>query len=381
MRVIALLRRRPVEAAWAAFAAANLVAMGLWPGWETIPFHFIWISLTIVYGFRVWRPAATNLTLAAVIASTGALILQDAFEGLQLWGELFEVPLMSAMFLAMVWHARRRQDALAVVERQAAQRASLLERQERFLHDASHELRTPVTIARGHLEVLRRTNGHSAPEIEVALDELQRIEEILERLLLLAKADQPDFVVLEEVELEPFLEDVFMRWSEVAPRAWQLGDLAPGVVAVDLEGLRCALDALLENAVKYTEHGDAIELSSRAEGGEVVIEVADAGCGIPQEGLAHIWERFGRADAARTRTHGGVGLGLAIVDAIARAHWGSCTVTATANGSKFALRLPSFWRGEPTRWGDSTTRREPEPAAGLESDSRGHGTGIPVHPR
>jgi signal transduction histidine kinase len=355
--------------------------MGSWPGWETIPFHFIWISLTIVYGFRVWRSAATLLTLLAVGTFTGALILHDAFVGAQLWGELFEVPLMSAMFLAMVWHARRRQDALRVVEQQAAQRASLLERQERFLHDASHELRTPVTIARGHLEVLRRTNGHSAPEIEVALDELQRIEQILERLLLLAKADQPDFVVLEEVELEPFLEDVFMRWSEVAPRAWQLGDLAPGIVAVDLEGLRCALDALLENAVKYTEHGDAIELSSRAEGDDVVIEVVDAGCGIPQEGLAHIWERFGRADAARTRTHGGVGLGLAIVDAIARAHGGTCTVTASANGSKFALRLPSFRQREPARWRDPTTRREPEPAAGPESGSRGRGTEIPVHPR
>jgi signal transduction histidine kinase len=380
MRVIDLLRRRPVEAAWAAFAAANLVAMGLWPGWETIPFHFIWISLTIVYGFRVWRPAATMLTLLAVGTFTGALILQDAFEGAQLWGELFEVPLMSAMFLAMVWHARRRQDALAVVERQAAQRASLLERQERFLHDASHELRTPVTIARGHLEVLRRTNAHPATEVDVALDELQRIEQILERLLLLAKADQPDFVVLEQVELEPFLEDVFMRWSEVAPRAWQLGDLAAVTVAVDLEGLRCALDALLENAVKYTDHGDAIELSSHADGADVAIEVADAGCGIPQDALAHIWERFGRADAARTRAHGGAGLGLAIVDAIARAHGGRCTVATSSSGSTFALRLPSFQTQEASAWRDPTTLREPAQAFGPESGSRGRGTEIPAHP-
>src|SRR5216110_389735 len=122
---------------------------------------------------------------------------------------------MSAMFLAMVWHARRRQEALKAVERQAEERASLLERHKRFLHDASHELRTPVTIARGHLEVLRRTNGHGAPESDVALDELERIEHILARLLVLAKADQPDFVVLESVGLEPFLEDVFMRWAEV----------------------------------------------------------------------------------------------------------------------------------------------------------------------
>jgi len=334
MRAIDLLRRRPVELAWGAFAAANLVAMGRWPGWETIPFHFIWISLTLVYGFRVWRSAATALTLLVVVVATGTLILQDAFRGQQLWGELFEVPLMSAMFLAMVWHARRRQDALAVVESQAA-------RQERFLHDASHELRTPVTIARGHLEVLRRTNGKGAPEIGVALDELERIEQILERLLLLAKADQPDFVVLEDVDLEPFLEDVFMRWSEVAPRAWRLGGLASGKLAVDPDGLRCALDALVENAVKYTDAGDLIELRSRAYGGRVVIELEDGGCGIVEEALAHIWERFARADAARTRALGGVGLGLAIVDAISKAHGGGCAVRV-GETTTFALSLPGF---------------------------------------
>jgi signal transduction histidine kinase len=344
MRAIGFLQRRWPEVAWAAFAIANFGAMDLWPGWETIPFHFVWISLTLLYGFRVWRQAATYLTLLAVIAVTGGLILSDAFSGDQLWGELFEVPLMSAMFLAMVWHARRRQDALAIVERQAAQRKSLLQRQERFLHDASHELRTPVTIARGHLEVHRRTNGNAAHEIDVALDELQRIEQILARLLLLAKADQPDFVSAEEVDLEPYLEDVFMRWSEVAPRAWNLGSLVAGKLTVDPEGLRAALDALLENAVKYTESGDAIELRSRASAGDVVIEVADGGEGVPPEALAQIFDRFARADAARTRAKGGVGLGLAIVDAIAKAHGGRCTVRNAENGATFALRLPRFER-------------------------------------
>jgi signal transduction histidine kinase len=348
MRAIDLLRRRPVEVAWAGFAVANLVAMRFFPGWETIPFHLIWISLTLLYGFRVWRPAATHLTLAAVVVSTGALILDDAFSGEQLWGELFEVPLMSAMFLAMVWHARRRQDALAIVERQAAERASLLERQERFLHDASHELRTPVTIARGHLEVVGRTNGLTSPEVDVALDELKRIEQILERLLLLAKADQPDFLILEDVDLEPFLEDVFMRWSEVAPRAWRLGELAAGRLTVDPEGLRCALDALLENAVKYSERGDSIELRSAASGTDVVIEVRDGGCGIAPAALAHIFDRFSRADAARTRVHGGVGLGLAIVDTIAKAHGGRCTARAGDEMTVFELRLPGF-RPAPAR--------------------------------
>jgi signal transduction histidine kinase len=349
MPVIGWLRRRRLEVAWAAFAVANLVAMRLWASWETIPFHFIWISLTLLYGFRVWRESVTYLVLLVVIAATGWLILSDAFSGEQLWGELFEVPLMSAMFLAMVWHARRRQDAMRAVERQAAERASLLERQERFLHDASHELRTPVTIARGQLEVARRMRDTFSPEIDVALDELERIERILERLLLLAEADQPDFVVVEDVDLEPFLEDVFMRWSEVAPRSWRLGPLAPGILVVDPEGLRIALDSLLENAVKYSERDDAIELRSRESGAFAVIEVVDEGCGIPDSALAYIFERFARADAARTRAHGGVGLGLAIVDAIVKAHGGRCSVRTSTTGSAFSLRLPRFQRARAPR--------------------------------
>jgi signal transduction histidine kinase len=313
-----------------------------WESWETIPFHFIWISLTLLYGFRVWRLSATYIVLSMVVLSTGTLILADAFSGEQLWGELFEVPLMSAMFLAMVWHARRRQDALRAVERQAEQRASLLERQQRFLHDASHELRTPVTIARGHLEVFRLTSDETTAEIDVALDELERIERILERLLLLAKAENPDFLLVEEIELVSFLEDVFMRWSEVQPRSWRLGDLAPGMLLAEAESLRIALDALLENAVKYTEDGDAIELRSRPNGNGVVIEVADDGCGVPADALERIFERFARADAARTRAQGGVGLGLAIVDAIAKGHSGRCTVETDGSGSTFALHLPGF---------------------------------------
>jgi signal transduction histidine kinase len=342
VRLAELLRRYRIELLWLAFAAANYAAMIAWPSWETIPFHFVWISLTLLYGFRVWPIRGTLIVLAGVMASTAVSIGLDAFEGIQLWGELFEVPLMAAMFLAMVWHARRRVEAQRIAEERAEQRHSMLERQERFIHDASHELRTPVTIARGHLELLRR-NGGEAPELDVTLDELARIDAIIERLLVLATADQPNFVLTSQIELEPFLEDVFMRWSEVAPRAWRLGTLAAGQLCVDAERLRAALDALLENAVKYSQRNAAIELRARADGfGGVVVEVQDEGCGVPQEALRRIFDRFARADAARTRSAGGVGLGLAIVDAIAKGHGGRCTVTSTASGSIFALHLPGF---------------------------------------
>jgi signal transduction histidine kinase len=349
MRGIGLLRRRGLEAAWVVFAIANLVAMWRWESWETIPFHFIWVSLTLLYGFRTWRPWPTLAALGGVVVSTAIVIRADIGAGAQQWGELFEVPLMSAMFLAMVWHARRRQQATRVVEQLAADRAALLERQERFLHDASHELRTPVTIARGHLELLERVEREAAPEIAVALDELARIERIVERLLLLAKAGEEGFLDLEEIDVEPFLEDVFMRWSEVAPRAWRLGSLVAGAVRADRESLRIALDALLENAVKYTEAGDPIELEARAADGILELRVADGGRGLAPNARDRIFERFARADPARSRADGGVGLGLAIVDAIARAPGGRCTVESEGAGATFVLRLPGFSAAAPAR--------------------------------
>jgi signal transduction histidine kinase len=114
-------------------------------------------------------------------------------------------------------------------------------------------------------------------------------------------------------------------------------------VLVDPERLRTALDALLENAVKYTRERDAIELRARLERpAGLLIEVEDEGSGVPPEALERIFDRFGRADAARTRSKGGVGLGLAIVDAIAKGHGGRCTVTSNGHGSTFALHLPAF---------------------------------------
>jgi len=329
-----------LEVGWGALALACLGLMIASPSWETVPFHVIWISLTVLYGFRVWSPAVTSLVLAAVVIGTGASILTDAFEGIQLWGELFEVPLMSAMFLAMVWHARRRQTTLAIVEGLADERAALLVQEERLLHDVSHELRTPVTIARGHLELLQRRVAF-APELGVAFDELARIEHIVDRLLLLARAERPEEIRRRPIALVAFLEDVFMRWAEVAPRTWRLGDIVDVTIEADDGWLRAAIDALVENAVHYTDEHALIELSARGEGDDVVIEVTDEGHGITREALDRIFDRFARSDRARTRREGGAGLGLSIVAAIARAHGGSCTVTSTEGvGSTFELRLP-----------------------------------------
>jgi signal transduction histidine kinase len=339
MRATGWLRRNRPEAAWAVFAAANLVLIVASPGWIRASFDLIWISLAFVYAVRLWSVQTAALILTLLSAALIGVALAAGLRGDELWGRLVAIPFLCAIFAAMVWQAQRRKAAVRVVETVAETRATLLERQERFLHDASHELRTPVTIARGHLELLRR-DVPEAPEIVVALDELQRIEHIVDRLLLLAKADQPEFLALADVEIEGFVEDVFMRWSEVAERTWRLEIDVAGVVRADPDALRSALDALLENAVKHTEPRDAIVLRAYAVGGEIVIEVADEGCGVPPEARDRIFDRFARADTSRTRANGGVGLGLSIADAIAKAHGGRCTVTSAERGATFALRVP-----------------------------------------
>ena len=349
MRAIGSRRPDPLDAGWLAFALANVGAMLLWPSWETIPFHLIWFSLTVLYGFRVWALKPTYVVLTVQGLVTGLLIASDASNGTQEWGELFEVPLMSAMFLAMVWHARRHRAASEAVARHVRERSTLIARQERFLHDVSHELRTPITIARGHLEILRRaTSGATSPEVGVAIDELSRMERIVERLLLLLRVGEAEFAgTAEEIDLDTLIEDVTMRWAGIAPRVWRVGVLPNGTIRIDSDALRIALDALVENAVAHTVQTEAIELRAREVDGQVAIEVADEGCGIPPDVLDTIFDRFARADPARTRTAGGAGLGLSIVDAIARSHGGACEVASSQAGSTFGLWFPAF-RAQPT---------------------------------
>jgi two-component system, OmpR family, sensor kinase len=364
MRATASRRPDLLEIGWAVFAACCLAAMIAVPSWETIPFHFIWISLTLLYGFRVWSPPTTALVLGVVVTGTGASILTDAFDGIQLWGELFEVPLMSAMFLAMVWHARRRTQALATVEALAEERASLLEQEERLLHNVSHELRTPVTIARGHLELLSRKLDATSPELDVTFDELSRMERIVDRVLILAQAERPDWLVRTSIPLVVFLEDVLMRWAGIAPRAWQLGDLVDVTLDADETWLRAAIDALLENAVQHTTEYGRISLSARGDRNSVVIAVSDDGHGVSPSQLERIFERFARTDASRSRRAGGAGRGLAIVAAIARAHGGSCTASnGEGGGAVFELRLPV------PRASNADREAAPGPALGMATGS------------
>jgi signal transduction histidine kinase len=332
-----------VDVAWAIFSAINLAAILIFSHWETVPFHFIWISLTLLYGFRVWAIRPTAWVLAVVMATTFAAISVDVFWGAQSVDELNEVPLMAAMFWLMVWHAQRRLAADTQREQVSNQNARLLATQRRFMQDASHQLRTPITIALGHAELLAsELAGHpEARDIGVVVGELDRLRRLGERLLMIAASEDPDFLRPEPVALGPFLLDVLRKWIPTAPRRWQLGELDALLVSADRERLGLAVDALLENAVKHTADGDAIRLSVlAADAGQAArMIVADSGDGIAPADVDRIFERFRSGEQLGGSR--GTGLGLALVRAVARAHGGDVEVRSTpGQGSEFELRLP-----------------------------------------
>jgi signal transduction histidine kinase len=333
MSVTASLRRNYIALACAAVVAANLVALFTLSGWESHAIHLMLAAAGVFYAVR--RPAMVP-PLDAIgfgAALTLATIGNELLEGVEPLNDVYESWLIVVLLAGLGWLAVRRGQGAAALER-------LLRRQERLMYDLSHELRTPATIARGHIELLGRTGKRGFTTAEIALDELARIDRIVERLLLLARAERGRLVELGEIESEEFLEDVLLRWSETADRAWRLGAVPRGFVRADPDALRIAVDVLLENAVKYTDHGDSIELRARAENEGIVIEVADSGPGIPAEAAESIFIRSSRMPTREDRP--GLGLGLAIVAAIARAHGGTCTLEPSQRGSTFAIRLPGY---------------------------------------
>ncbi|MDR7510297.1 MAG: ATP-binding protein [Armatimonadota bacterium] len=219
--------------------------------------------------------------------------------------------------------------------------------QERFLADISHELRTPITVVRGHLELLRRSDRPDQREraVRLGLDELSRMTRLVDDLLLLARAARPDFLAVRPVHLPGFVDEVFQKARALADRSWHRGPVPDVTLMADPDRLTQALLNLLRNAAQHTRPGQRITLSASVAGEWVTLAVADEGEGIPADLLPRLFERFHRG-AGRSD---GTGLGLSIVRAIARAHGGDVTVHSTPGaGSTFTLRLPRAAPGPPT---------------------------------
>jgi signal transduction histidine kinase len=333
------------EAAWAVFAIGNLAWMVLMPSWSMLPYHFTWISLLLLYGlgYRAATRALIWWLLVPVMAGAALLFVDARIRALAPYDELIELPVMVVLLLAITRHTNRRKAAMAALDEVSRRNTDLLERQRAFVQNASHELRTPITVALAHAELLpgsaARAPGAADSDVEIVVDELGRLQRLVDRLLLLATAEQHDIARLANIRLVELADDAMRRWQPT-PRRWLHGERDEVTVLADRDRLAVALDAVLDNAVRFTSDGDSIEVSVRSQGNDVALTVADSGPGIPPGQLDSVFDRFETAAPTRDNAHN-FGLGLSIVRAIAEAHGGRVTAApGQAGGAAVTIWLP-----------------------------------------
>lgn len=222
-------------------------------------------------------------------------------------------------------------------------------KQQEFVENASHELRTPLTIIQAKLEKLFTKPNHTILEesetIATSLTEVQRLGQLTNDLLLLARSDSNAIILDKEaIMTNQFLETVIAPYKELAEaenKTFILTLEKEGQAAFDRQKIQQLLIILLDNALKYTNEGDQIELRSTIEKNEWTIQVIDHGIGIAEEQKKEIFDRFYRGDQSRNRKTGGYGIGLAIAKWIAEAHHGKIIVSDTVpKGTTFTVSLP-----------------------------------------
>jgi signal transduction histidine kinase len=220
-------------------------------------------------------------------------------------------------------------------------------RQRAFASDASHELRTPLTVIRGQLEVLARQSNPAPEDVRrverLVRTEILRMERLVDDLLVLARADEREFLRKRPIDLPPFAAELVDGARPTANRRFELGPIPMGLVDADPDRLAQALRNLIRNATEYTSDGGIVRLTGSTSQGRVTLAVEDDGPGIPPAHRERVFDRFHRTDSARTRVRGGVGLGLAIARAIVEAHGGKIyAAESPEGGARVAIELPGF---------------------------------------
>ena len=214
------------------------------------------------------------------------------------------------------------------------------DQQRRFLEDVGHELRTPLQVISGQVELIELDEDPAARAQTVALvmDEVGRMNRMVNDLVLLARAEQPDFVAPEPVDIAALTRDVLRKAAALGDRDWRLGASADVLVMADGQRLTQAWMQLAENAARHTPAGALITIGSAADRDTVTLWVEDTGPGVPPDEADLIFERFERGSGQDRR---GSGLGLSIVRAIAVAHDGAASVRrGDLSGARFEIAFP-----------------------------------------
>ena len=213
--------------------------------------------------------------------------------------------------------------------------------QRAFVSDASHELRTPITIVRGHLELISDDPAERRETVALVTDELDRMSRFVDDLLLLAKAERDDFLRVADVELGALTDELLEKAQGLGQRDWRLEARGEAVIVADRQRLTQAIMGLAQNAVQHTTEDEPIWLGTAADHRDVRLWVRDEGPGVAADDQERIFDRFARASDSRRRSEG-AGLGLAIVRAIAEAHGGRVSLSSRPGaGATFTLVLPA----------------------------------------
>jgi two-component system OmpR family sensor kinase len=351
---------------------ANVTARGQRPrpftadGWRLVAFEQPGDGPALVVGSDLGGAEATYARLLAVLGwATSAVLVTSA---LVAWWVLRQgIRPLAAMAVTAgaiadgalserVSHTDDRTEAgrlgrafnamLARIEDAFAQRDETEARLRRFAADASHELRTPLTSIRGYADLYRQGALDDPADLDGAMrrveSEAVRMGALVDDLLLLARLDQGRPLEDQPVRLDELVDDAVRDARAVEPDRPITLRVAPVTVQGDEARLRQALGNLLTNARVHTPPGTPVDVSVAVNDGWTVVEVADAGPGLDAATARHVFERFFRADTARTRADGGTGLGLAIVAGVAQAHGGEVGLdSAPGHGARFRLRLPT----------------------------------------
>ncbi|WP_374971270.1 sensor histidine kinase [Terrabacter sp. BE26] len=327
---------------WCGVAALSSAAMIALPGSETVPYHLGWAAFALCFGLEQWSRRSTWVGLGLFTGVTGAILLYRVTTGVLDWQETTEIPLMLLLMVLMIWHVRRRQQALADLTEHAARERAESTMRELLTLRTSHEMRSPLMIARGYLELVtdRTPDGEDREDLQVVDEELARLTRVCERLVRSMRVGTE--FELSQVELDAVLRQTAARWSAVAQRNWQVESPTLSIHCSS-ERLRACLDTLIENALRYTEDDeDTILLYARPMRDAIALGVADSGRGFTADMLrssagqppGHVLDGV-RDDLSQT------GLGLSLVRDVAtrRGGWVQLGVSPWG-GADVAMILP-----------------------------------------